>query len=87
MWTYTCVPFSVIIVSVVLSVSTAWRTLIIRQLLDVSNHGIFSARSSFHEVGLWPYQFMPIGTGLAALVTQIYLGFRRAYDNINEIPN
>ncbi|KAI9463144.1 hypothetical protein HD554DRAFT_1417403 [Boletus coccyginus] len=27
-------------------------------------------------VGVWPYIFTPIGTALAALVTQIYLGFR-----------
>ncbi|KAI9463142.1 hypothetical protein HD554DRAFT_2175650 [Boletus coccyginus] len=28
-------------------------------------------------VGVWPYVFTPIGTALAALVTQIYLGFRQ----------
>ena len=28
------------------------------------------------EVGVWPYPFTAISTALAALVTQIYLGFR-----------
>ena len=31
------------------------------------------------EVGIWSYQFTPIGTALAAFVTQLYLGFRQVY--------
>lgn len=31
------------------------------------------------EVAIWPYTFTPLGTVLAALVTQIYLGHRQVY--------
>lgn len=36
----------------------------------------------------WPYTFTPIGTALAALVTQTYLGYRQVYRfTINSIPD
>lgn len=28
------------------------------------------------KVTVWPYSFTPLATALAALVTQVYLGFR-----------
>ena len=39
------------------------------------------------EVAVWPYIFNPIGTALAALVTQIYLGFRQVDRYTTMLPN
>ena len=36
----------------------------------------FSLILTVLEVAEWPYVFSPIATALAALVTQVYLGFR-----------
>ncbi|KAH0832972.1 hypothetical protein J3R83DRAFT_11950 [Lanmaoa asiatica] len=55
----------------------------IQQLLQVCNYCVRPIRFSLVliiiEVAEWPYTFTPIGTALAALVTQIYLGFRHVY--------
>ena len=31
------------------------------------------------EVDSWPFKFTPIGISLAALVTEVYLGFRQVH--------
>ena len=55
--------------------------MVIQRLLQVCNRVIdlsfqFDPNGHLNKVGEWPYGFTPIATALAALVTQLFLGFR-----------
>ena len=49
----------------------------IQQLLQVRDYRRhLSLILTVLKAAIWPYTFTPIATALAALVTQIYLGYR-----------